>query len=284
MSLDVIRRVLGRELGREPRRLTPLSGGCVGEVYLVEVSDGERLVAKVDRSSSGTLDVEGYMLERLAPHLPVPAVVHADANLLLMEWLPGSQGCDDRAQEHAASLLASLHGVTRDRCGLEQDTLIGGLSQPNPEGRDWVSFFAEHRLLHMARLAHQRGNLDGGTLRRVELVADRLGTWIDEPREYSLLHGDVWSGNVLSAGGRVTGFLDPAVYFGHPEVELAFIAMFQTFGRRFFAAYQEQRGIAPGFFEERKDLYNLYPYLVHTRLFGGSYLLSVQRILQRFVD
>jgi len=113
-------------------------------------------------------------------------------------------------------------------------------------------------------------------------LAAKLSELLGEPAAPALLHGDVWSGNVLARGNRITAFLDPAIYFGHPEVELAFITMFRTFGERFFAAYEEVRQVDPGFMEERRHVYNLYPYLVHVRLFGGSYVASVEGILSRF--
>lgn len=274
--------MLTAALGQSPKNVLPLSGGCVGEVYLVTMADGGKVVAKVDDSATGQLDVEGYMLDYLAPHLPVPKVLHAAANLLVMEWLPGGQNFDPSAERHAAELLVGLHGVTRKECGLAKDTLIGGLHQPNPETDSWLAFFGEHRLVHMATAAHEAGRLEAETLAQVEKLAGRLSQWIQEPGALSLLHGDIWSGNVLARAGRITGFLDPAVYFGHAEVELAFITMFHTFGEAFFQAYDAARPIAEGFLEERCHLYNLYPYLVHTRLFGGSYLKSVKRILGMF--
>ena len=267
-------------IDREPTRLESLSGGCVGEVYRVEFDTDEFLVAKVD--TNGRLHTEAFMLEYLAPHLPVPGVVHADPNLLLMEWLPGSSRFSAGAETHAAELLADLHRVTGEDFGLHRDTLIGGLPQPNAQTPEWVPFFVEHRLLHMAGLAMEQGNLDAATYKRIEAIADAADRFLVEPEAPSLVHGDVWSGNVLAEGGRITGFLDPAVYFGHREVELAFITMFSTFGERFFAAYQERHPIDAGFIEERRDLYNLYPNLVHVRLFGGAYLDAVQGILRRF--
>ena len=95
----------------------------------------------------------------------------------------------------------------------------------------------------------------------------------------ALIHGDVWTTNVLARAGRITAFLDPAIYYADPEIELAFIGLFGTFGRAFHEAYHSLRPIAPGFFEERRDLYNLYPLLVHVRLFGGSYVGQVERTL-----
>ena len=170
----------------------------------------------------------------------------------------------------------------RPPSGYERDTLIGGLAQPNPQNASWLAFFAEHRLIHMARDAYEAGRLPAATLGRVETLAGRLDRWLVEPSRPSLIHGDMWGGNVLAKGGRVAGFVDPALYYADPEIELAFSTLFSTFGRAFFERYGALRPLRPGFFEERRELYNLYPLLVHTRLFGGAYAASVARTLDRF--
>ena len=116
---------------------------------------------------------------------------------------------------------------------------------------------------------------------RLETLAGQLERWLTEPRP-ALIHGDLWGGNVLAASGRISGFIDPAIYYADAEIELAFSTLFNTFGKAFFSHYNELRPLAPGFFEERRDLYNLYPLLVHVRLFGGGYVGSVERTLKRF--
>ncbi len=265
-------------LGAEPLALQPLSGGCVAQVYRLDMPDDQRLVAKL----GDNLQIEGAMLEYLAPHLPVPKVRHSAPDLLLMDYLPGQTSYSAAAQVHAAELLAGLHGVSAAQAGFGYHTLIGGLHQPNSQGDSWLDFFAEHRLAYMAQQAFEHSRMPAQTRRRIEKLAAKLGQWLAEPAQMSLLHGDVWSGNVLAQGDRITGFLDPAIYFGHAEVELAFITMFSTFGQDFFAAYARLRPIADGFMAERRHLYNLYPNLVHLRLFGGSYLQAVESTLQRF--
>ncbi|MDK1046208.1 MAG: fructosamine kinase family protein, partial [Anaerolineales bacterium] len=288
---SIIRIMLGavdfeieKALGRAPTSFRHLSGGSVAEVYRATVPDIGDVVAKVDRSKRPTLDIEGYMLEYLAAHstLPVPKVFHAAPELLIMEMLPGVSHFSSNAQIHAAELLAELHGIRADRFGLERDTLIGSLHQPNAFKESWGQFFGEHRLLYMAREAHGSGRMGKKLLGRLEAVAGRLDDWIEGPEHPSLLHGDVWTTNVLADVNHITGFIDPAVYFGHPEIELAFIALFSTFGSAFFNRYNELRPIAPGFFEERRDIYNLYPLLVHVRLFGGSYVERVESTLDKF--
>jgi len=271
-------------LGQRPRRIAPLSGGCVGEVYGVDLSDGDRVVVKVDNSAGAVLHKEGWMLRYLAERsaLPVPAVLHSSPELLVMSFLPGNGGVDHRAENHAAELLAQLHAITAPAYGLETDTLIGGLHQPNPWSESWIGFFREQRLIFMARTAHEAGRLPTRELARIETLAGQLERWLEEPPAPALIHGDVWGGNVLAQNGRITGFLDPAIYYADPEMELAFITLFHTFGDTFFRRYDDLRGIRPGFWEVRRDLYNLYPLLVHVRLFGGGYVGSVQRILSRF--
>lgn len=263
-------------------RSGPLTGGCIGEVHRAELEDGRVVVVKV-ADGGGTLDIEGYMLGYLAEHggLPVPAVHLAEPGLLIMDFVDGDSRFGRAEQTHAAELLAALHGVKAEWHGLERDTLIGGVHQPNPWTNSWLEFFAEHRLCFMAVEAARAGRCDAGLVKRVERFAGEIEKFLDEPPHPSLLHGDVWTTNVLAQGGRITAFLDPAIYYGHPEVELAFTTLFGTFDGHFFERYHELRPIPDGFFELRKDIYNLYPLLVHTRLFGGGYASSVSNTLKR---
>lgn len=270
-------------LGERLLSSKPLGGGCIGEVYRVELADGSAAVAKVDRSGEANLGREAYMLRYLQEksELPVPEVYHSTQNLLLMQFVEG-EGDFSRAEPHAAELLAALHGVTAEAHGHERDTLIGSLSQPNPWTPSWVEFFRNQRLLYAARVAREAGRLPGELYRRVEVLAGRLDGIIGEPNPPSLIHGDIWRGNVLATGERVSAFLDPAIYHADPEIELAYISLFNSFGPRFFDHYEEIAGIKPGFFEERRHLYALYPLLVHAYYFGGGYVNSVDKTLRRF--
>lgn len=271
-------------LGRRPTGLEPLSGGSVGQVFLARVEESQPVVVKVDEIGEPGLALEGYMLAYLADHsrLPVPAVLYCDDTLLVLEYRPGHSIFPPPAQTHAAELLAELHQITAQAFGLERDTLIGGLAQPNPWTDSWLAFFSQHRLHFMATEAVQAGRLPPTFLLRIDRLCDHLDRWLAEPERPSLLHGDAWSGNILAQDGRITAFLDPAVYYGHPEIELAFTTLFGTFGEPFFRRYEEIRPLPPGFMTERKDIYNLYPLLVHVRLFGGSYIGAVDQTLRRF--
>jgi fructosamine-3-kinase len=271
-------------LGERFLSARPMGGGCIGEVYRVELEDGSPLVAKVDRKGESHLEREAYMLRYLRENsdLPVPEVFHGSETLLLMEFVDGSSRFSTAAERHAAELLAALHDVTWGSYGHERDTLIGSLDQPNPPTASWVEFFRDHRLLYLARVASEAGRLPAEDLERVDRLADRLDDYLAEPERPSLVHGDVWSANVLAKRDRITAFLDPAIYYADPEIELSFISLFNSFGDAFFERYAEIRDIVPGFFEERRDLYNFYPLLVHVYFFGGGYLNSVRSSLSRF--
>ena len=248
------------------------------------MKDGADLVAKTSKGASA-LALEGWMLRTLRDlsDLPVPDVLHADDTLLLMTYLPSDGAITEAAEIHAADLIAALHNVRGDAFGLEKDTVIGPLPQANDPSAKWIPFFRDRRLMPMGRAAHDTGSLDGDTLSRLETFCARLETYIEEPGHPSLLHGDLWTGNVLAQDGRISGFIDPAIYFGDPEMDLAFSTLFGTFGQLFLDRYAEIRPLKPGFLEERRDICNLWPILVHARLFGPSYGQQAARILDRYV-
>src|SRR3712207_6645657 len=136
-----------------------MGGGCIGEVYRVELADGTPLVAKLDREGESHLEREAYMLRYLRENseLPVPEVFHGSETLLLIEFVEGSSRFSEEAEHHAAELLSALHGITAGAYGHERNTLIGSLDQPNPWTESWIEFFREHRLLYLARVAHAMG-------------------------------------------------------------------------------------------------------------------------------
>ena len=275
--------IIEQAVGRRPKAITSLHGGCVAEVHRIDFDDGAPLVAKFG-SAGSKLDCEAAMLRYLAERsdLPVPEVIHGAADLLVMTYLPGASAIDGAAERHAADLLAALHQVAGPAFGFDHDTLIGGIDQPNPWSESWLEFFAEHRLCYVAREAQDAGRVDGVFVARVERLSRRLDQWFDEPSQPGLIHGDMWTGNVVADHGQISGFVDPAIYYADPEIELAFATMFGTFGDDFFGRYREHRPLSANFFDCRREIYNLYPLLVHIRLFGGGYVQSADATLARF--
>ena len=292
-----------RALGSPVARMAPLAGSYGLSLDVVELADGRKLVAKHGKSPRPDhLEIEGWMLRRLEGEIPVPHVHLSEPDLLVMDYIAGSGGAGASVERHMAELLAAMHGKRQPYFGLERDTTIGPLPQPNPvylvkggkeppeglprpvAGEGWVDFFRDQRLMFMARLAHERAGLSSNLLRRIECFCEHLDEFIDEPAHPALLHGDIWGGNVIAAGGRVAAFIDPAIYYGHPEYDLAFMTMFGTAGRPFFEAYAALRPEfdLDGFMEVRRDVYLIYPHLTHVLICGLSYASGIESRLSRF--
>jgi fructosamine-3-kinase len=214
--------------------------------------------------------------------VPVPEIHHAADDLLVMSFIINDGALDPFAETHLGDVVADLHAVQGDRFGFERATAIGSLPQPNPAGDDWRAFFRDRRLLSMAQAAHEAGRLPAALRSRIDTLAGKLHVWLRNDAKPSLIHGDLWGGNILSRHTKIVALIDPAIYFADPEIELAFMTLFSSVGKKFFARYNQRRPLRPGFFEERRDLYNLYPLLVHVRLFGGSYVAQVERTLARY--
>jgi len=255
----------------------------VASVSLVELDDGRQVVAK--QSADTPLSVEAAMLRYLAENtaLPVPAVLHSSDELLLLEYVENDDRLGPSVEEHAAELLAELHSASSPagQFGFETDTLIGPFVQVNTWSSSWPGFFRERRLLPMLDVCRERGRLDASALESVETIAADLEELLDHAPVPGLVHGDVWGGNVLVRDGRVVAFLDPAIYFADPEVELAFIDLVSTFGEAFWTHYRGLRPVVPGYREVRRDVYQLYPLLVHVALFGGAYVDALGERVRR---
>lgn len=269
-------------LAVRPLRAAALSGGNGAGVWRLDMPDGAALAAKTG-GAAGVLSAEGWMLEWLAAQtvLPVPRVLHAADDLLVMTYVEAGDAIDETAERCAADLLAALHGVTGDRFGFPRDTPLCGLMQPNGWMTGWRDFFRDRRIMPMALAAMEEGRLPAELMGRVDQLCAQLDRWIADDVRPALIHGDMWGGNVLVQGGRISAFIDPALSYSDPEIELAFATLFHTFGDAFFARYAEHAPLRPGFFETRRDLYNLYPALVHVRLFGGTYHGMVDTLLCR---
>ncbi len=272
--------------GAAPVRVTPLLGGCIAEVYRLDFEDRAPLVAKVaaPNDSGSGLAIEGFMLDYLAAktELPVPATRHVSEQLLLMDFIEHRPGRSEAAEEDAAARLAALHDLSAPEFGFERDTVIGALPQPNPWTENWCDFYRERRLLVMGLIARESGRLPAETHRDLERFCLQLENFIDQPPLPGLVHGDVWSGNVLFGSRRVAAFIDPALYYADPEVEIAYIELLSTFGAAFHRRYRELRPLRPGYDEGRRDVYNLFPLLVHTEICGPPYAQMVQDILTRY--
>jgi fructosamine-3-kinase len=189
---------------------------------------------------------------------------------------------DTRFWENFGAALAALHQVSAPSFGLAFNNYIGSLPQSNRQHSKWTDFFTAERIMPQMHLASEKGLLSRRHRAQFEKIEQKL-TGLFPAEMPSLLHGDLWSGNFITDETGFACLVDPAVYFGHREAELAFTRLFGGFDERFYSAYNEQFPLEKGF-RERQDIYNLYPLLVHLNLFGTGYLPEIENILNRFAS
>ncbi|MFV2091597.1 MAG: fructosamine kinase family protein [Hyphomicrobiales bacterium] len=253
-------------------------------VYEIEVGSTRYAVKTGHGEVIGQLAIEARMLADLARDgsLKVPKIHHSEDDLLILEWIETDGARINTSHERAAGeAFARLHSRPAPAFGYPYDTTIGSLAQPNPASQNWVEFFRDARLVAFAHQACQRGLIPARLLSRIEQLGARLGDLLPEPRAPALVHGDAWFGNILTRGDDIAVYIDPALYHASPEIELAYVTMHHTFGRLFFEAYAANATIEPGFFEDRIDILNIYPNLVHIMLCGPSYIAPIERVLDR---
>lgn len=252
--------------GVPAEQLRRLSGGDLSEVLLVPREGQEPAVAK------GGPDVvaEAQMLRALAmAGVRVPAVEGDYGNVLLISYMASDDAFTPRAWADVGEQVAAMHGHHGDNYGWPTDYALGTVLLDNRQGLDWPAFWAEQRLIATASL------LDRPWRERVERVAKRLAQLLPAQPEPSLLHGDLWSGNILVKDGALAALIDPACYYGDREVDLAMLCLFGSPADAFWDGY----GKLEAGWEERRTVYQLFPALVHFRLFGGSYAGSLDRLL-----
>jgi fructosamine-3-kinase len=280
VNADILADRLESALGRRPDRLARIAGGHGATVWRLDIG-GERLIAK---SAPSHLASESRMLADLAAAgAPVPQVHHGDDQLVVMDYVEtDGTGLSDAGGRALAETLAALHANTAQEYGHGYDVMIGGLPQINERFVSWVDFFRWKRLDVASWLAMRAGRISPDLNERLWRLGERLRDWLQEPPRPALLHGDLWIGNVLCRNGHAVALIDPAIAYGHPEIELAFTQLFGGFPPSFLRRYLEIASPPPGFHEERRALYQLYPLLVHAALFGAPYHEQVEAIVARF--
>ena len=245
--------------------LVPLHGGDLSEVRAARLADGRTLVVK----TGATVAAEARMLRAIAPHAPAPAVLHDEPGLILLEHLHETRESGP-AWATLGRDLRALHQHEGSSYGWPEDHAFGPVTIHNAACADWPEFWAQRRLLPLA------AGLPRDLRARVERLCARLPDLLPRAPRASLLHGDLWSGNLLFTARRAY-LIDPASYVGHAEVDLAMLTLFGRPPAEFWRGY----GALDTGADARRPLYQLWPALVHYRLFGTGYRAMVADRLTR---
>jgi fructosamine-3-kinase len=273
---------------------TRVGGGDINEAFHVVLADGREAFVKTRSDAApGEYAAEAAGLAWLAEPgaLRTPAVLEVGEDYLALEWVPPGR-LDGAAVEELGSGLAATHGAGASSFGASSaggfgtggagaSAGFGSLRLPNEPTDDWPTFYAERRLRPLARIARDRSALSSAGIEAVERVCDRMVELAGPPEPPARLHGDLWSGNVMADADGRPWLIDPSAYGGHREVDLAMLRLFGAPSERVFAAYEELTPLADGW-QERVELYQLLPLLVHALLFGGSYRGAAERIALRY--
>jgi fructosamine-3-kinase len=277
---------LAAALGEEVAALDPVPGGSLNAAYRATLAGGARVFVKTaDDAAPGAYAAEAAGLRWLGAAdggLPVPEVLAVSEDWLALEWI------DEGGRPDAAALgrgLAHVHAAGAARFGALPgggDTyVLGPLTLPNTPRESWPAFYAESRLLPLAEMAARRGALDAAGVRAVAAVAADIINLVGDDEPPARLHGDLWSGNVHAGADGTPYLIDPAAYGGHREVDLAMLSLFGAPGREFHDNYDAVLPRARGH-QQRVELYQLLPLLVHAVLFGGGYGAAATRAAQRY--
>ena len=265
-----------------------VSGGSINQAAKVEIEGSGTCFLKWNTSADPDMfkkEAKGLkLLSGAETGLVIPKVIEKGetdkgTGFLLLEYLKEERATSSSAQAFGEN-LAGLHRHTAERFGLGHDNYIGKLPQSNRRHDSWIDFFIQERIEPQLQMAEGSGYFSASDLKAFQNLFDRLDE-IFPVEPPSLLHGDLWGGNYFFTSDGQAAIFDPAVYYGNREIELAFTHLFGGFSSEFYEAYNASYAIEPGF-KDRVDIYNLYPLLVHTNLFGSSYAAQVKSIVNSF--
>ena len=274
-------------LGSRITQSSSVSGGCINSGAKLTTPAGDFFIKWNDQKvypKMFEVEAKGLALLGKASALRVPRVVHSGLTgvhqYLILEWVNAGQR-SVRFWQDLGRGLAAIHRNTAIHYGLDHDNYMGSLPQQNTLRKSWIEFFTCERIFPQLKMAADAHRIEARLSEKIEAVMDRLGKWLPEENP-ALVHGDLWNGNLMVSSDGNPCLIDPAVYYGHREVDLAMMKLFGGVDTSCFEAYEEVYPLLPGF-DKRVDLYNLYPLLVHVNLFGGGYAAQVGAVVNRFI-
>ena len=273
----------GESFTVEHRR--PVGGGSVNQAYALSGNHHAYFIKLNDASRMGMFEAEALGLQQMwktqTIRVPKPICwgVADSSSYIVLEWLDFGYGTHAAWQAMGQQLAAMHRVISEQGFGWDQDNTIGFIPQKNPWTEDWITFFRDHRIGYQLQLARKRGGHFPKQDELIQAIPDILSDHYPEP---SLVHGDLWSGNVAITQTDVPIILDPATYYGDREVDLAMSELFGRFPQDFYRAYDEAYPLEPGY-ERRKVLYNLYHIINHFNQFGGGYESQANSMIKQLI-
>lgn len=269
-----------------------LSGGDINKAYGLTLNTGDKIFMKANAKSNAaffTAEAAGLSAIASTKAISTPKIICTGTDdgedvgysFLLLEFIKSSGKISTYWETFAQELAAMHKADVGKEFGFSQDNFIGARPQQNTPAISWISFFRDQRLAPQFKAADSY--FTPADREKITKLLDNLDRLLIEPEQPSLLHGDLWSGNVMCGSDGKAMLIDPACYVGHREADLAMTELFGGFPQSFYDVYKEVFPLQPGY-EERRDLYNLYQLLNHLNLFGPTYLEPVLSIVGEYVE
>lgn len=259
------------------------SGGCIANSVVVKTISGkEYFVKQYENPAINKTEANGLKELKSSNTIRVPEVIFYDDSYLIIEYIKSSTKARDFSELFGRK-FATLHKYTSGKFGFYENNFIGSTPQINlPNYSDWKTFYWENRLLYQFKLAEKNGYVDSDFMKKFSELENKIEQILSHEVQPSLLHGDLWSGNYIVDEKGEPCLIDPAVYYGDREADLAMTKIFGGFDSYFYAAYNESFPLPDGW-QERENIYKLYHILNHLNLFGSSYLFQSMALMKFYL-
>lgn len=293
---EMVNDIFGNDI--DMKRRERVHGGDINDAYRVTLSDGSYIFVKENTIGNVNFfltEAEGLTALRSTGEIGVPRILgtgtdeQRGVSFLSLEYIEGMPRIKSY-WETFGHQLARMHradcqefadeGENTVKYGFHNDNYIGASPQKNQPKQSWIDFYRECRLLPQIKMAERY--FEPAVRKKADYLLEHLENYLREPEFPSLLHGDLWSGNMICGPDGKAWIIDPAAYVGDFETDLAMTQLFGSLPERFYVAYNEVNPVDKAGFMERKRLYDLYHLLNHLNLFGGMYLRSVLEIINRY--
>ena len=210
-----------------------------------------------------------------------PNVIYLEKNLLIMDFIHNDNLKDKHWEKEFAQVVANIHNIKGKQYGYDFDPPIGGLRQPSNYQESWIEFFEKKRLGMIFELINSSNPMPKEINDDIEKILKNLKNYIPDNPSPSLLHGDLWDGNILYNKGTLAGIIDPGIYYAHNELELSYLYWFKYVGREFTNNYNDIIKINSEFWQYQ-EIYQLYFSLLNVHLWDREYINDAARLAKKF--
>lgn len=279
------KQIIEEKLSESIINITPLSGGDINDVYKIITKQNTYVLKVNDKNTfpemfkKEKLGLESISITGARAPKVIQTFTNFNNQFLILEYID-ERSIANKFWRNFAVDLAKLHKMSSQMFGLKYNNYIGSLNQINTPKNSWETYFIENRISPLVKQAFDKNLLTNHHLKTFENLFGCLGEILPKEKP-SLVHGDLWSGNLLRGKNQTPVFIDPAIYFGHREMDIAMTKMFGGFDNSFISFYNEIFPLEKNW-EDRIKIHNLYPNLVHLILFGRTYLGGIESVINKF--